>query len=499
LRDRAEAYTIAILFAEALGEEGFRERVKIHATDIDDDALGYARHAAYTAKEIADVPAELRERYFVQENQHYSFRADVGRSVIFGRNDLLQDPPISRVDLLVSRNTLMYLGQEAQDRILRNYFFALQPRGYLMLGMAEALHMRTNLFEPLDLSRRVFVKNHALYVQPTVVRSPAIDVRPAEDVGVFLRETAFEHASLAQVVVDVGGRVSAINHAARSMFQLKLTDVGRSFEDLEVSYRPTDLRSLIDQAHLERRPVLKKDVTWQHPGGGERHLDIQAAPLVSQTGLQSGVVVSFADMTHYRDLHDELERARRDLTTAYELETTNEELQSTNEELETTNEELQSTNEELETMNEELESTNEELEAMNDEMRVRTDEAIAANSFLSSILSSIHQSVIVVDRGLRVRAWSRAAAEAWGLREDEAVGEHLLNLDIGIPAGELRGPIRKVLAGEPQEDVVLTGHDRRGHPIRFRVSFAQLLGPRDVVQGAILAMALERVAAEDAR
>ena len=174
-----------------------------------------------------------------------------------------------------------------------------------------------------------------------------------------------------------------------------------------------------------------------------------------------------------------------------ELETTNEELQSTNEELEMTNEELQSTNEELEMMNEELQSTNEELEAMNDEMRERTDEAVGANAFLTSILSSVHQSVIVVDESLRIGAWSRAAAEAWGLREDDVRGEHLFNLDIGIPTDRLRDPIREVLAGDEHEDVVLEGHDRRGRRVACTISFAQLTGAGGRVAGVILLMVLE--------
>ena len=130
---------------------------------------------------------------------------------------------------------------------------------------------------------------------------------------------------------------------------------------------------------------------------------------------------------------------------------------------------------------------------MNDEMSERTDDTLGANAFLFSVLSSVPQSVVVVDGGLRVVAWSQAAAEAWGLRQDEVRGEHLLNLDIGIPSTELRDPIRRILAGELQDDVVLRGHNRRGQPVDCTISFAPLLGPRDAVQGAILLMTLERV------
>jgi two-component system CheB/CheR fusion protein len=247
--------------------------------------------------------------------------------------------------------------------------------------------------------------------------------------------------------------------------------------------------------------VLTQDVIWDAADGTTRHLDVQISPLISQGGAHAGVSISFGDITRYRALQDDLERARRELETAYEelqstveeLETTNEELQSTNEELETTNEELQSTNEELETMNEELQSTNEELEAMNEEMRERTDEALHANAFLSSILASVHQSIVVVDQDLSILAWSRAAVETWGLRADEVRGEHLLNLDIGIAADGLRDPIRKVLAGEPQDELVLQGHNRRGQPVECAITFDPLVGPRDAVQGVILVMIVERV------
>ena len=141
-------------------------------------------------------------------------------------------------------------------------------------------------------------------------------------------------------------------------------------------------------------------------------------------------------------------------------------------------------------MNEELQSTNEELEAMNDELRDRTDEALHANSFMSSILSSVAQAV-VVDPQLRITKWSHAASELWGLREHEVEGHNLLNLDIGIPVAELREPVWGTLAGRDADPVVLEGRDRRGRPVRCEVSFAQLRSHLDEVEGAILVMAAE--------
>jgi two-component system CheB/CheR fusion protein len=495
-----EPYTIAMLLAEALGEEGFRRQVKIYATDIDDDALAEAREASFSAKQLETVPPELRERYFQQQNSNFVFRNDLRRVVIFGRNDLHRDPPISRVDLLVSRNTLMYFGPDLQQRILANFYFALNRGGFLVVGKAEALQSGRNFFVPYNLKRRIFLKDGSIDPVFRLPRlpPPSVDHERPRDLG----EAAFEHAPVAQLVVDDQNRVVGVNQAARGMFALRHRDVGRQLQDLELSYRPIELRSLIDDVRNERHTVTQRDVRWQKGEEDARTLDVEVSPLAVPGEQFAGVIVTFVDSTAHRALEEDLERARRELETAYEelqstveeLETTNEELQSTNEELETTNEELQSTNEELETMNEELQSTNEELETMNDEMRERTDETLQANSFLGSVLSGIQQGVVVVDRALRVVAWSRRATDLWGLRDDEVEGEHLLNLDIGIPVQRLRDPIRLVLAGSAVDDVELDGHDRRGKPVRVRIAFAPLQNRPDAEEpdGAILLVSAER-------
>jgi two-component system, chemotaxis family, CheB/CheR fusion protein len=496
-----EPYTAAMLLAEQLGDDGFRERVKIYATDIDEEALTEAREAAYTEKQLSTVPEELRQRYFQPFNGEFVVRNDLRRGVIFGRNDLHQDPPISRVDLLVSRNTLMYFSPPVQERILANFHFALTRHGYLMVGKAEALQSRQHMFVAYDLKRRIFVKDGdvEIRVRPVLPLIPKDDQpREAPQLG----DTAFEHAPVSQIVIDQHNHVAGANHAARALFGLRLKDVGRPLQDLELSYKPVELRSMIDLARDERRQVTTRDVSWPTPAGEARTFDVQVTPLLgTDRSHLLGIGVTFLDVTPHRVLQDELEQARRELETAYEelqstveeLETTNEELQSTNEELETTNEELHSTNEELETMNEELQSTNEELETMNDEMRERTDDAIRANAFLRSVLTSVLQSVVVVDRDLRVTAWSERSTELWGLREDEVDGQHFLNLDIGLPVGELRTPIRAILAGQDAEEVTLDGHDRRGRPVRCSVTFSPLHGPAGELLGAILVMDVERL------
>ncbi len=154
-----EAYSLAMAFAEALGPERFQERVKIYATDLDEDALARARSAIFTEREVVAVPPALRDRYFERtEGRQFVFRHDLRRSIIFGPHDLIQDAPISRVDLLVCRNALMYFNAETQARILHRFNFALCEGGYLFLGTTESLPAQNDLFEPLDLKRRFFRK-----------------------------------------------------------------------------------------------------------------------------------------------------------------------------------------------------------------------------------------------------------------------------------------------------------------------------------------------------
>jgi len=188
--------------------------------------------------------------------------------------------------------------------------------------------------------------------------------------------------------------------------------------------------------------------------------------------------------------NEELQTTNEELqSTNEELETTNEELQSTVEELETTNEELQSTNEELETMNEELQSTNDELQTINDELRERTAELDNANAFLEAILTSLRAGVAVVNRDMHVRAWNRRAEDLWGLRSDEAVGQHFLNLDIGLPTDQLRPMIRRVLGGESNiQEVRLAAVNRRGRTVEVRVIGTPLSRDGEEPTGAILVM-----------
>jgi two-component system CheB/CheR fusion protein len=498
-----EAYTLAMLLAESLGADAFRQRVKIYATDVDEDALTEARAANYDAKAVESVPAELLNKYFDQQNGRYTFHKDLRRAVIFGRNDLVRDAPISRVDLLVCRNTLMYMNAETQRNVLGRMHFALADQGTLVLGHAEMLLSHSDRLGPLNLKHRIFRK--APGSNGGMERyDPAATMyeRQGDLPGLTtVRDLAFRASPVAQIVVTGDDTVAMINEQAEMMFALSARDIGRLLRDLEVFYRPVELRAYLEQAKVERRSARIPDVKWQQAGAETIWLEIHVNPLVDGENGLLGTSIAYFDVTATRALLDKVVATNHQLEAAYEelqstneeLETTNEELQSTVEELETTNEELQSTNEELETMNEELQSTNDELQTINDTLHERSVELDDARTFLDSLLNSVHLGLVVVDREMKVVVWNRGAEELWGLRADETTGEVVTALDIGLPMDTVRPLIGNAFVDpDTSGESVVEAVNRRGRPIQVRVICTGFQTPDVGVSGALLLMDIQR-------
>ena len=503
-------------FAELLGVDAFRERVKIYATDIDEDALNQARLAIYNAKETESVPPELRERYFERADQRLAFRKDLRRTVIFGRNNLVQDAPISRLDLLICRNTLMYFNAETQARILRHFHFALHDGGVLMLGKSEMMVSHRDLFaagRPQEAHLRQAAADDRRLARGRV-RATA-RARPGATTTASSRDAALElgphaHADrLAHRPADVRqpARPRAVSDLARRP--------GASRSPSSRSRRtPVELVAP-DRAGAARAPPRDRSARRRsRPSAATpRRLDVSVTPLLIADNVALGASMTFEDVTRYAALQTELEGNRRDLELAYEelqstideLETTNEELQSANEELQTTNEELQSTNEELETMNEELQSTNEELETINDELRERTGELNQVNDFLETILTSL---------GLRRRRARPAPARA-GLepaRRGPLGPARRRGGRQPLPEPRHRAAVRAArarrcapcsAAPSERETRELEAVNRRGRTIVCAATVLPLVGPRPgdgrACAGAIVLMENRRVDAADGR
>jgi two-component system, chemotaxis family, CheB/CheR fusion protein len=472
-----EVFTLAIVLAESLGLEQFRHRVSIYATEASDDVIAKERQAIYDAKMLEPVGAARRSRYFEGASNRYKLRRDIRRSIVFGRHDLVHDVPISRLDLLICRNVLVYLDRQTQARVLGRFHYALNPRGFLLLGRVDTLLDPAHLFEPADLGLRMFRKKVSHDAQALGPGTSNAEHRG--DSTVQLGQEVFTAMSVAQLVVDADGTLALVNRLARTMFDLDGNDLGRPFRDLELAYRPIELRSLIDRARIEGTEVVRRGVERALPLEGTQYLDVQVRPLHDPHGVFLGAMISFEDTTEARQAESELRHASEKLQAAHEelqsaneeLETTNEELRATVEELEATNEELHAINEEHEAMNEELQSTNKELRFMNEQVHDRTEELKHSTLLLEAILGNIGSGIVVVDQELDILVWSKRMQDLWGLRADEVQGRSLAKLDIGLPVTDLLESLRDCLAGcSGGRDLVVSAMERRGRTLRCRVS-----------------------------
>lgn len=353
-------------------------------------------------------------------------------------------------------------------------------------------------FTPVNHDHRVFRKTEGSHGGLNQFEPATAMFRRGDLAGLdSVRELAFRASPVAQIVITSDDTVAMINQQAEAVFGLSARDVGRLLRDLEVSYRPVELRGHLEQAKMERRSALIKDVMWQRTGLETVWFEVHINPLVDGENGLVGVSIVFFDVTANRTLLDKVVETNRQLEAAYEelqstneeLETTNEELQSTVEELETTNEELQSTNEELETMNEELQSTNDELHTINETLHERSLELDEARGFLDSLVDSIRLGTVVVDREMRVVVWNGVCEELWGLRPEETVGSPLTSLDMGLPMDDVKPLIGNALVDpDTTGEVVVEAVNRRGRFVRVHVTCTAFRSPQGSVNGAVLLM-----------
>ncbi len=472
-----EAYSLAIVFKEAveLTRPKGNYALQIFATDLDRDAIDKARQGLFPANIAADVSQQRLRRFFAKEEHGYRVRKEIREMVIFAPQNLIMDPPFTKLDILICRNLLIYLTAEVQKKLMPLFHYSLNPGGILFLGSAETIGGCNDLFTPFSGKSRIFKRTMAALPEP--IQFPAtFSVGPTSRVEVRHppRPTASLQTCADQFVLSRYAPPAVIVNDKADIFYIS----GRTGKYLEPAAGKANwnlfamaregLRNELATA-FQRALRQQKCVTLHGlklGGKNGRHLvDISVQRIEEPGPLHGLVMVLFTDApaspitkttgkppksnpnSQLADVELELLKARSEARDTHEeMQTSQEELRSTNEELQSTNEELQSTNEELTTSKEEMQSLNEELQTVNAELQAKVDELSRTSADMKNLLNSTDIATLFLDNDLNVRRFTPQAAKII----------KLIPSDVGRPITDLTSNLRYAKLAEDTQEVLRT-------------------------------------------
>ena len=448
-----EAYTLAILFEEHCASRSSNCDWQIFATDLDEDAIAQGREGLYPQSIAADLTPERLRKYFRQEENRYRVEKRLRERVVFAQQNLLADPPFSRLDLVSCRNLMIYLDTAHQKQVIETFHFALKEDGYLMLGTSETVPSNSREFKTLSGKAHLYERKPGRSVAQFASRNNAdaganeiqrflqkTRREKSRDLGEQVRRSLLERYAPAGVVVDVNG---AIHHYVGPVRRFVDTPEGEPTNNI-FDILPAPLRARV-------RDAIRRRASGEEPDGRsvavrfpDRDQSVRVDCIkIDEEGDEARYLLTFLDVEesqkhsempqaddddYVRHLENELEILREDLqTTVEELETSNEELKASHEEAMASNEELQSANEELETSREELQSLNEELVTVNHQLEDKIFEVEKATDNLRNLLTSTRLPVLFLDPQLQISSFTASMAGLIELRDS----------DIGRPFSDL--------------------------------------------------------------
>jgi two-component system CheB/CheR fusion protein len=474
-----EAYSVAILFSEAMKLLGRHLILQVFATDLDTDSIEYARMGIYPDSIVADVSMERLKNYFVKEDNVYRVKKQVREMVVFATQNLVKDAPFSKLDLVCCRNVLIYMNTALQKKILPLFHYTLNPGGYMFLGTSETIGEFTDLFTPLDLKWKIFKRKQAaatLGLERTALSLNGLILEDAKATKRKFEPTPANIRQLAErtILQDYAPPCVLINENFDVLYFSGDTDkflsmpMGEPTFNLLKIAREDILYKLSTQLRRclkEKTLIRSKNVMIMH-NEDTSSVDITVKPVSDPTLKDEFMMVLFETVEkpsrtpgkkkkekpsdediepRVQALEQELKSTKEYLqTTIEELETSNEELKSTNEELQSTNEELQSTNEELETSREELQSTNEELETVNTELQNKVEQLSEANNDLNNLLGATEIATLFLDNDVKVKRFTPKAAKIFKLIPAD-VGRSISDIVHNLQYDELVDDVQEVL------------------------------------------------------
>ena len=467
-----EAYSLAILFKETLEELKPAKNItlQIFATDLDPEAIEKAREGVFPVNIVADVSAKRLDRFFAKVERGYQVAKSIRESVIFAPQNIIMDPPFTKLDLVSCRNLLIYLMPELQKKLLPLFHYSLNPGGFLFLGNAETVGNFTNLFAPLAGKTRLYRRlvsalttepiEFPITFVPAQPGAPVNPLKPTANLQTLADQLLLQTYSPAAVLTNdkgdilyISGRTGKYLEAAAGKADWNLFSMARE----GLSY---ELRNAFQKA-LRQKETVKLENISVGTNGGKQIVNVTIQPISGSNALHGMVMIVFTDIAakpkakttgkprgdtaHLAELEQELEHARQEVqSTREEMQTSQEELKSTNEELQSTNEELQSTNEELTTSKEEMQSMNEELQTVNQELQTRLDELSRTNNDMKNLLDSTDIATLFLDNSLCVRRFTSETSKITKLIPGDA-GRPITDIASALLYPELADDAHEVL------------------------------------------------------
>ena len=449
-----EVYSLAIVLRECLDQIPGRINLQLFGTDIDSHAIDKAREGIFPVSIEADVGTDRLKRFFIKEGNFFRVRKEIRDDVVFSLQDVLKDPPFSRLNLLCCRNLLIYLDADAQKKLLPLFHYTLSSGGILVLGSSETVSGFTNLFDTRDKKWKIYERRQVpqalrqfvdfptgrLTPEPahgTAPVGPA--VRPA-DMARITQKAILDQFTPTAILIDPKGDILHVQGRTGKYLETPSGAPTHSIINLAREGLRIELSSAIRQAIASDKTVTRRKIAV-NTNGDVQMIDLHVSPQRWPKKLSGHLLVVFenvdaaakpcdpqadagndtpAESSRIMELEQELANTREShQTTIEELESSNEELKSTNEELQSANEELQSTNEELESSREELQSLNEELQTVNAELQSKVEELSATHGDMRNLLNSTQIATIFVDNNLRVRRFTQKATTMINLIETD--------------------------------------------------------------------------------
>jgi len=470
-----EAYSIAILFAEAMKETKKHFNVQIFATDIDADAIERARMGLYPDSIAADVSIDRLKTNFIKEENAYRVKKQIREMVVFATQDLIKDAPFSKLDLVSCRNLLIYMNTVLQKRILPLFHYTLNHDGFMFLGTSETIGEFTDLFSPVDVKWKIFRRKKgavSMKLERSAIPLADADKREKDErkfvptpvnIKQMAERTILQEYAPPCVLVDEKFDVLYFNGDTDKFLSMPTGEP--SFNLLKISREDVryQLSTLLHKCLKDKKPVTTRNMHIMFEGRMVP-VNVIVKPIIDPAIKNEFMMVLFestkapaiasskkgqaaakAIEPRISALEQELQSTKQYLqTTIEELETSNEELKSTNEELQSTNEELQSTNEELETSREELQSTNEELETLNTEQQNKVEELSQANNDLNNLLGSTEVATIFLDNDIRIKRFTPSASDIFKLIAGD-VGRPISDIVHNLQYDDLLNDMEEIL------------------------------------------------------